>query len=52
MVVDWSGLELYRRLKHRLREAPWRAALAPMIYLNYRVFSRTATGEDLALVSM
>ena len=49
MVVDWSGLDLYRRLRQQLEEGGL-AVLPPMVYLNYRVFSRTATGKDLDLV--
>ena len=51
MVVDWSGLELYRRLRQRLKDDALKVTMAPMVYLNYRVFSRTAVGEDLELVS-
>jgi glycosyltransferase involved in cell wall biosynthesis len=42
--VDWSALSLFLQLKQG-------GLNVPMAYLNYRVFSRTATGEDLSLVS-
>ncbi|PNH12500.1 hypothetical protein TSOC_000582 [Tetrabaena socialis] len=41
--VDWSALQAARNL------APYCGG-APYVYLNYRVFTRTATGEDLELV--
>ena len=50
MMVDWSALELYRRLKQRARDSKG-LSLAPMVNLNYRVFSRTAIGDELNLVS-
>ena len=51
MVVDWSALELYRRLKQQVRGDSMGPLSAPMVYLNYRVFSRTAIGDELSLVS-
>ena len=41
--VDWSSLGAYRSLKSSIGGAAF-------VYLNYRVFSRTATGGDLELV--
>jgi hypothetical protein len=49
MGVDWSSLPLYRALAQQL--AQQRAAVPPLTYLNYRVFSRTAQGPELELVS-
>lgn len=51
MAVDWSALPLYRSLMQQLQQLPVAAARVPLIYLNYRVFSRTATGTDLELIS-
>lgn len=42
--VDWSALPAYRALKPALE------ADTTFVYLNYRVFTRTATGDGLALV--
>ncbi len=41
--VDWSALQACRNLMPYTNGAPY-------VYLNYRVFTRTATGEDLELV--
>lgn len=41
--VDWSALNLYLQLRKVMH--------VPMVYLNYRVFSRTAAGSELELVS-
>ncbi|KAG1669501.1 hypothetical protein FOA52_015668 [Chlamydomonas sp. UWO 241] len=49
MGVDWSSLPLYRALAQQL--AQQQAAVPPLVYLNYRVFSRTAQGPELELVS-
>ncbi len=44
--VDWSSLPLYRSLAARMGPA----GLPAMVYLNYRVFSRTE-GDEKLLVS-
>ncbi|KXZ56199.1 hypothetical protein GPECTOR_1g172 [Gonium pectorale] len=44
LAVDWSSLPAARNLRPACRGAP-------LVFLNYRVFSRTAAGEDLELVS-
>ncbi|GAX77522.1 hypothetical protein CEUSTIGMA_g4966.t1 [Chlamydomonas eustigma] len=51
MIVDWSALDVYRNLRRKLCDLSEQPSHIPLVYLNYRVFSRTATGEDLALVS-
>lgn len=44
MVVDWSALPAWHKLKPHLSPA------VKLVYLNYRVFTRTSTGADLELV--
>ncbi|GFR41507.1 hypothetical protein Agub_g2201, partial [Astrephomene gubernaculifera] len=43
LAVDWSALQAVRNL------LPYCGG-APYVYLNYRVFTRTAVGEDLELI--
>jgi hypothetical protein len=45
--VDWSSLPLYRSLAVRMGPG----GLPPLVYLNYRVFSRTAESDEKLLVS-
>lgn len=53
MAVDWSALPLYQALGTKLKQQQQQqpAAVLPMVWLNYRVFSRTSTGAELELVS-
>lgn len=44
-VVDWSAYPAYQVLQ---RTAP--SPAPPLVYLNYRVFTRTETGEGRELV--
>ncbi|GIL92824.1 hypothetical protein Vretifemale_20301, partial [Volvox reticuliferus] len=43
LAVDWSALQAVRNLLPYCNGAPY-------VYLNYRVFTRTATGHDLELI--
>ncbi|KAL6760301.1 hypothetical protein V8C86DRAFT_1129576 [Haematococcus lacustris] len=45
-VVDWSALPAWRALRQQLAGG----AVPPMVWLNYRVFSRTESGPGLHLV--
>ncbi|KAJ9506685.1 hypothetical protein QJQ45_025448 [Haematococcus lacustris] len=45
-VVDWSALPAWRALRQQLAGG----AVPPMVWLNYRVFSRTESGPGLDLV--
>ncbi len=49
LAVDWSALPLYRGLRRKLLELPKPLAV-PLVYLNYRVFTRTSSGDELQLV--
>jgi hypothetical protein len=55
MIVDWSALDLYRNLRQKMSDQSSGQHIplsdTPLVYLNYRVFSRTEKGDELTLVS-
>lgn len=49
--VDWTSYPAYLELKRHFAAAEGARGLAPYVFLNYRVFSRTASEEDLEVLS-